>query len=149
MARCTCLAALLLLLLVSLCAVFKVNIFTAPLITRTTGMPSHLSPQDQIFICPPIISPACLAPPIHVISTSITPTHAFSLPHTLLHISILQSSCISHIPNTNANVCVSCAGHTSCAVCTSDGRAVHSFALMRPLAKIKEQCNTFMQPLIQ
>lgn len=43
---------------VSHSAVFNVNIFTALLITRTSGMAltNLFSPQDQIFICPPIVS---------------------------------------------------------------------------------------------
>lgn len=44
-------------LLMSHSAVFNVNIFTALLVTRTSGMAltNLFSPQDQIFICPPIV----------------------------------------------------------------------------------------------
>lgn len=45
-------------LLMSHSAMFNVNIFTALLVTRTSGMAltNLFSPQDQIFICPPIVS---------------------------------------------------------------------------------------------
>lgn len=156
------------LLLMSHSAVFKVNIFTAPLITRTSGTalptlptPSHCEikysyalPSSLSLLISPL--PNVFNP--HIMSFLVLSLSLMLFHPPIFHISILQLPYLSahmlmayHTLYTSVMyvcvVCVSRTGHTLHAVNTSDGSDVRRLFsrvyFSRSLARMmKELCST-------
>lgn len=126
--------------LMSHSAVFKVNIFTAPLITRTSGTALPTSPtpshrEIKYSYALPSSPSTSLHYPVCLTSTSChfysCHSHSCFFYPLTFHISILQlpyvcSLSVWHTLRTSVKVCVSCMGRTSHAVNTSGGSDMYS-----------------------
>lgn len=111
-------------------AVFKVNIFTAPLITRASGMALPTPPTPSYrkikysYALPSFLSLPLVSPLRDVFNPHIVSFLVLSLPLPLTSPLTFHISS-SHTLHTSVRVCVSCMGHISHVVNASCGSDMH------------------------